>query len=65
MVVAEVLLDQETHAEIQEHRSPSTGPTYMHWRSYTRSYTRSRPMNSGRLICLGLGFDKIAEPKDE
>ena len=23
----EVLLDQETHAEIQEHRSPSTRPT--------------------------------------
>ena len=24
----EVLLDQETHAEIQEHRSPSTRPTW-------------------------------------
>ena len=35
-----VLLDQETHPEIQEHRSPSTKP---------------RPMNSGGLIWLGLG----------
>ena len=25
-----VLLDQETYAEIQEHRSPSTRPAYMH-----------------------------------
>ena len=47
----EVLLDQETHAEIQEHRSPSTTCVVQ------RFYTRSWPMNNGGLIWLGLDFD--------
>ena len=47
----EVLLDQETHAEIQEHQSPSTTSVVQ------RCYTRSWPMNNGGLIWLGLDFD--------
>ena len=43
----EVLLDQETHAETPEHRSPSTSPVYS-----ILAY-----MNSGGLIWLGLDFD--------
>ena len=48
----EVLLDQETHAETLEHRSPSTRCVVQ------RYYTRSWPMNNGGLIWLGLHFDK-------